>query len=250
MVSKNVKIIIGSILAIVGVIALAQGMGYIDLPFTSGFSTLGVTGNRVGISVASTKVTRPAYLSTVGTGYEYKWKITASNTGNVAWNTGWIKVRLGTVGSTAVSTTCAANPASCPGGTVGGSFWVEKCSLGTDIQGCREDIVGAWGFKYSTDGVNWLSCPDYLEKVCSIDVGVVSPGASKTIWTKLKVPSAATQGNYPLMAQAWAWADATYAIAGMHDTLTVGTITGNLVITMMGLLSLFGAAISYGWAFV
>lgn len=238
MVSKKWAIPIGIVLAAVGVLALLDGTEYIDLPFPSGFSTLSATGSRVGVSVRSTKVTRPPYLSTVMAGYEYKWKVTASNTGNVAWDTGWINVRLGSVGSTAVSTTCAANPASCPDGTVGGSFWVERCASGTDVQACRENIVSTWVFRYSTDGSTWRSCPDYHEKVCSIDLGTVSPGTSATLWLRLKVPDAATNGNYPLITQAMGWADATYAIAGTHDTLTVGTFSGNIVMSMMGLLSL------------
>jgi hypothetical protein len=255
---KKSYVIGGSIAMIAGVVLLLSGLGLIDIKFPT--STLSVTpfGNRLGIQLQTSKMEAPLPFSFVSRGYTYKWKVDITNTGTVTWSTGWVNVRLGVNGATAVQTTCSANPASCPDTKVGGSFYVERCSSGTDVTACREDLT-AWGFKFSGDGTNWLSCPGgtypggkasatYNNKVCSIDLGDVTPGTKKTIYFQLTIPSSATDGNYPFIVQAMAWADATYAVAGQYDTLTVGAVAGNLVLTFIGFLSLLGgvSAIALG----
>ncbi|MHA1866392.1 MAG: hypothetical protein ACTSWZ_07790 [Candidatus Heimdallarchaeaceae archaeon] len=234
--------IIGLILAVVGIVLVLNSFGIINIPT----STLSVapTGT-VGVQVTS-NFRLWNFLSTITAGNTFKWSVTVKNTGSLPWDTGWVKVRLGVNGAQVVDVTCQSNPSSCPSDTVIGSFKVEKCQYGTDVESCREDIVNTWGFKYSTDGSNWLSCPDYLQKVCSIDVGVVNPGESRTFYFKMTVPSGITSGNFPLITQAFAWNGATYAVAGTYDPLKVGTMQGEISLAMVGaILTLLGGLLLY-----
>jgi len=253
MVSKNVKIIIGSILAIIGVVTLLQGMGIINILSTTGtyfMSTIG--GKTAGIEITSTKIEGPIALSTVGEGYEYKWRVTVRNRGTINWNDFWTIHRLGVRGATVTDCTVPR---------VGGSWKCEQCQYGKDTQACRIDIR-TWGFAYSLDdGNTWNSCPEPREKNCHLNSIVLTgsrgmaSGGSVTYLIKLKIPSVET-GDYPLITDGRVWLEdplpdgTTYAISGNYDMLTVGTIVPEISFTLLGLLSIIGAVGMFVWALV
>ena len=248
---KEVQKIAGILLVVIGSVILLQGFNIIDIPGLS-YSVVTPLGNRLGLSVNVNK--QPTGLAFVSEGYTYKMKVTVKNTGTVGWNTGWVNVRLGTKDSSVVTTTCQQNPSSCPSETIGGSFLVEQCPYGTDISTCREDL-NEWSFGWSADGTNWNSgctgtypgggaSAGYSNKVCSIDLGTVHPGNTKTIYFRVTVPSGKTGGTYPFIVQSMAWADATYAVSGDYEPLEVGQISGTIEI-IIGLLSVIaGLAIA------
>lgn len=259
-IKKTICVVSGAIALVAGIVFVLSYMGYIDIKLPMSTLTITPYGNRLGIGVSVSKVNPPVPLSTVSKGYTYKWKATITNTGTVAWTYGQINVRLGTNGATAVLTTCAQNPSSCQDvPNIGGSFYVERCSYGTDVTACREEL-STWGFKFSQDGTNWLPCPggtypggqsacSCSNKVCAINLGDVGTGTTKTIYFQLTVPStAASPGSYPFIVQGMAYADAYYAVSGQYDTLTVGTISGNVTLAFIGFLSLLGglALIAFG----
>jgi len=252
-IKRKVPLIIGIVITILGVVAVLDYFGIISIPIPGFASVMTSAGHSLGISVTNQRITYPLTLSTVGTGYAYKWKTIISNTGGVAWNTGWTKARIGIAGTTATLCTCSACSASCGGqSSIGGSFYVESGTCGKDVSACRETLEN-WGFKWSADGTTWNSgctgtypgssvAAKYVasgDKVCSIDLGVVAAATTKSIYWQLTVPSAVT-GTYPFMVQSFGYADATYAVGGSYDNLIVGAVSGDTTLAFIGFLSLIG----------
>jgi hypothetical protein len=263
-VKHKYSLIIGIVVLIVGLVATMDYFGVISIPIPGLTNSIASPSGTVELSVPIYRIQYPLTLSTVSTGYTYKWSSPLTNTGTVDWTDSWINVRLGIAGATAATVTCASNPSSCSSGTVGGSFYVDQCSSGTDVQACRLDLT-TWTFKWSPDGTTWnTGCtgtyPGALKSagaslyVCSVDIGPVTHGASaKPIYWQLTVPAGTANGNYPFIVQGMAYASASYSLGttgGSYDTLTVGTVSGSLALAFVGFISIIGGFALLGYAFV
>jgi len=242
--NKKIYGVIGLVIMLSGMLFFAQTKGWIDLS-TAGRVKLSTTsGQQLGISV-NTRVDKPV-TSVVVSGNTYQWKTTSKNTGTVSWDNAWILVRIAIPEST--TTELCNHVDECTGATIGNCFTVEKCSYGTDVQNCREDIKNTWKLQYSTDGNNWMtpSCTDECGnygKVCALDFAkTVIPGQEETMYFKVTVPESAENADYPLITSLMAYAGGTYGIASDTDNLTVGTISGRFLMEALGLLSMIGGA--------
>jgi len=232
---KPIYVMIGAATAIVGTILLLNGMGIINLNLPLTYKLAVAPQGTIGITVGTDVKSYPYPLATVGKGYTYKWKMELKNTGTLAWDEGWVTIRVGVNGATIVDKTESG---------VGGTFKVEKCSAGTDVAACRVDLSSAgWNLQESTDGSTWTSpSAGCVDNVCSIRKTSVAVGETVTRYFRLTVPTTASEGNYPLITNGMAYASGTYAVASKTDNLSVGTISGSLVITILGLLALLGGA--------
>ena len=240
MVKYDRKLIGGIFLAVIGAFLIAYSQGWISIPTGTSLSIAEQPGERIGISL-TTNFQRSLPFSMVAKGYTFKWKAEARNTGTLKWDDSWITVRLGVKGAQVVGYTE-------PG--VAGAYSVEKCSYGTNVIQCREDIRDEWNLKYSTDGINWYK-PNCInpatgayERVCSLGLGSVGAGQSKTIWFQITVPPGKADGIYPLITTLVAETErkVAYAVASKVDPLIVGTIQGDLIMEMIGLLALIAGA--------
>jgi hypothetical protein len=235
-------VVIGATAAMLGAFFLLSGMGIISFNLPLTYKLALTPQENIGITITTDVKNYPYPLAAVGKGYTYKWKMDLKNTGTVNWDEGWVTIRVGINGATVVDKTEAG---------IAGTFKVEKCSAGTDVAACRVDLSSSgWNLQESTDGTTWSSpsggCQD---NVCSISsLGPVNAGQTLTKYFRLTVPSTASEGNYPLITDGMAYASGKYAVASKSDSLSVGTISGDLVITVVGLLALLGgiAAIAFG----
>jgi len=243
---KKIYAYAGATLLVVGILLTAYQMGWLDQlmsPFL-GISTATPMGSMLGLQF-STSTESPMFypLSMVMPGATYRWKGVLTNTGTATWQNAWVVVRLGINGATVTTKT--------ESGTIG-SFAVEQCSAGVDVSACREDIVNTWNLQVSTDGTTWQGCSNPGDKVCSIESPVISipvaPGQSRTVYFKLTVPSTAS-GNYPLITQLMVFADGTRAVKSATDTLSIGTVSGEWVLTFVGFLAAIAGLAMLGFAF-
>ena len=243
---KKYRLIIGIVILIVGIVGSLQFFNIWN------FFPSNLTFGGLGMSLSTTRYMWLPF-STLSPGVAYKWTSTVTNTGTLPWSTGWINVRLGINGATAVQTSCALNPASCSGGTVVGNFYVDKCSGQIDVVACREDFVPTWAFKWSADGTTWntgctgtypgsTAAANYNNKVCSIDIGTVGPSSTKTIYYQLTLPTSyPSSGSWPFMTQLMAYNAGTYGVVGSTDTISVlpaGAISGTMSLQLVGMMSL------------
>jgi hypothetical protein len=247
---KPIYVVIGAALTMVGAILLLSQTGIISFNLPMSVKMAVASGQTLGLTLTTDVKSYPYPLATVGKGYTYKWKVELKNTGTATWDGGWVTVRVGINGASVVSVNCQTNPASCDV-PVAGNFYVERCSSGTDVEACRVDLSSSgWNLLQSDDGVNWVSPSGGCSKrVCSVaSSGPIAPGQSMIKYFKLTVPTTASEGNYPLITNGMASVSGTYAIASKSDNLSVGTISGELIVSLIGALMLIGgvAAIVFG----
>lgn len=203
---KNVLVAIGAILIILGCISMMYSMGLF------GFSAQRIaavlpSGNLAG-QVGVFKSFSP--FSTVIPGASYQWQVVVKNTGNVNWDNLAVNVIL-------------------------------------EQSGTRVDIT-QWGFQWRED-TTWKSgdCTGGSASSCSFPTTVtqLAAGSSKTYYIRLTIPGTA-YGSYTLKVILNAAVGSTvYSnIASKTDTLTTGTLSGELVLSFIGALSIFGGVAS------
>jgi hypothetical protein len=235
---KPIYVAIGAAVAIVGAVFLLNEMGIINLNLPLSYKLAVAPQGSMGITINTDVKSYPYPLATVARGVTYKWKMDLKNTGTINWEQAWVTIRVGVNGASVVDKTE-------PG--IAGTFKVEQCSAGTDVIACRVDLSSAgWNLQESIDGQNWYSpsggCAD---RVCSIGVLTsINAGQTLTRYFRLTVPTTASEGNYPLITNGMAYASGTYAVASKTDNLSVGTMSGDLVITLIGTLALVGGVAS------
>ena len=234
--------IIGIIALVVGIFLLA--MPYVPINFPASLMSTTPRGERVGISLTTDVKSYPYPLSTTPKGQTYKWEVTAKNTGTVDWSDSWVTVRVGIKGSTVTTKTESG---------VKGAFAVEQCSYGTDVPSCKVDIGSSgWNLQYfvgsCSESKSWIT-PEIQQKVGSVVFSSIPAGQSKKACFKLSVPANAEDGNYPLITNLQAYASGTWHVAHKTDNLSVGTVSGDLVLQMIGVLSIFAGLALIGKAF-
>jgi len=243
MVKYDRKLIGGIFLAIIGAFLIAYSQGWISIPTGTSLSIAEKPGERIGISI-STNFQRSIPLSMVAKGYTYQWRLDAKNTGTLKWDDSWVTLRIGVKGAQVIGKAIK-----------GGVISVEKCDYGEDVVQCREDIRDEWMLKISYDGgATWQDPPcinpetGTYERVCHISFGPLGAGQTKSAWFRITVPANKKDGVYPLitnlMAQTGTEHGIMYAIASKVDPLFVGTIQGDIIMQLIGLLALVvGAAL-------
>lgn len=195
-------------------------IGALLLIYSSGITSAGKLSviterGKIGIELHTTKVYE---LSLVSPGATYAWELEAKNTGTIDWSNSWVTVRVGTDGSIVVDKTEEG---------IIGSFKVEKCQYGTDVEQCREDLgISGWNLQYHNGKCgsqsSWLT-PTCNKNVCSIPFGELKSGSSKSACFKLTIPNDA-KGNYPLITNLMAYVSGYYAVASKVDSITIGSI--------------------------
>ncbi|MFQ6068021.1 MAG: hypothetical protein ACE5KD_00600 [Candidatus Bathyarchaeia archaeon] len=200
------------------------------------------TGQKLGIDVTSTARTYPFPLSTLVPGQSYKWTVSLANTGTVAWTASWATLRIGIDGSTVTSTGCSLGP-----NEVAIDFQCESCPSGTDVPACREQIDSTgWNMRSLTSEIT-LVC-DSTSKMCTADLGGLAVGGTTSFEVAVTVPSTYTTGTYPFIVNGVAQKDKNFIVDAEVDNLTLGTVSGDVVLTFIGALSIIGAGVTLAMA--
>ena len=234
--SKNkALLVLGIVLLAVGVYTLLPTIG-IKLPT----SVMAVTPTGTyGMEVETKEVQGlpNPFAIQVAAGRTYTWNMTVKNTGTIAWDGFWFTMRLAIPGSTAVDKQ--------ESGLIGTST-VEQCSAGTDTPDCRVDLT-QWSLQYARsidpvtkNLVNPIS-PSCGNKICAFTMtssDIPSPGSEKSFYFSLKVPDTAPTGNYLLITNLGVnHATKTIMQKASVETVTVGTLKGEIVITLTALVA-------------
>jgi len=203
---KNVMLGMGVVLLVAGIFSIAYGMGFF------GFSAKRIAAilpeGKVGGQVGVFKGFLP--FSVVVPGATYEWKVVVKNTGDVDWNHHTVVVTL-------------------------------------EQDGSRVDIT-KWGFGWREDTTwNAGDCEGGTASSCTFPTTThsLSSGSSKTYHIKLTIPSDA-YGSYTLKVILNAVVGSTHYsnIASKTDTLTIGTVSGEITLTFIGALSMIGGVAS------
>jgi len=236
-------VVIGAFLSIVGAILLLYQEGTLK---AERLYSITPSGEVVGIEM---KIKRGFSLfSTVTPGASYKWKVTLKNTGNVKWDSSWVTFRVGVNGAQVVK----VGPSTC--GSDYGDCLVERCSYGTDVPQCREQICygyeGTWNIQSRTSGV-FLNCVPADKMASTTNLPGLEPGQSTTFEFSLDVPQGKPLGNYPLILNGGvSYAGKVWIVDSEYDMLSLGTISGELTMSFIGALSLLGGVASIVAGFV
>ena len=94
--NKKTKMYIFVVIAVIGIFLLASSFNLIPASIIPFASVAPVNSNGVGVSLSSTTINHPPLLSIFNlvSGSKYSWVLTAKNTGTVAWNGGYVTVRI------------------------------------------------------------------------------------------------------------------------------------------------------------
>ena len=197
---KTTYLIAGIVLSTIGAVTILYSMGY--LGFTATQASL-VGG---GILGGGMRTSRLESLSTVVPGATYQWKIDIKNTGTVSWDGYQIVLGLFTGDYS---------------GIVKISGWVPQYKEGTSTTWVSPEVVG------DTATIDRSSTP-------------VAVNEMKTFYVKLTIPSGTT-GTINFKPTLMGRVGSTWTnLAAQVDTLTMGAISGTLVLSLIGALSLLG----------
>jgi len=202
---RGTLIVFGIALLLVGVVSLLYATG------TIGFGAVQIASMmpRTGVSgtVSANVQYYPFPLSTVVPGSTYEWSVTVSNTG---------------------------------------TSWDEHQVIFTLVNsaGGLEDICTDWQIKWREDGT-WNDM-DYCipDGGCHFMRPGLAGGQSKTYHVKMTIPSTAV-GNYEFHVDLHGWIGGTnYFVGEDIDTLSTGAISGSVVLSFIGALSIIGAGVT------
>ena len=234
---EDVRKIVGVLLIAVGIVILLHGFGYIQ--FAVRKPLVAIPSGTVGMEITSTAKSFSFPLATVVPGATYKWSVTLKNTGTVDWTEPDFYLRM------ARDYTQKTFSNAVPGYD---KAYVDKCDSKIDDISCREDLIGTWKFMYSYDGQNWVEA-SVTDRIFSVGYHTLNAGETKTWYFKITAPNNA-QGNYYVIATGGAQVGtARYIIDSKVDTISVGTISGELVLTFIGSLSLIAGLGFALWGF-
>ena len=236
-------VVIGAFLSIVGAILLLYQEGTLR---AERLYAITPRGEVVGIEM---KIKRGfSIFSTVTPGVSYKWKVTLKNTGNVGWDSCWVTFRVGVNGAQVVK----GDPETCDSDY--GDCLVEKCAYGEDTPKCREQICygyeGTWNFRTVTPGV-FYTCDPSDKMAATSNLPALEPGESTTFEFALDVPRGKPLGSYPLILNGGvSYGGKVWIVDSEYDMLDLGTISGELGMTLVGALSLLGGIASIVAGFI
>jgi hypothetical protein len=237
---EDTRKIVGILLIVAGIVILLKGFGYLNLSLRK--PLVAVPNGYVGMEITTDVKSFSFPLATVAPGATYKWSVTLKNTGTVDWPeyTFWLRMAKDYTQKTWSSFVSGYNTA-----------YVDKCDSLVDDASCREDLIGTWKFQISYDGQTWV---DASNLVSNKVFGVVKyeplkAGTAMTWWFKITAPTNA-QGNYYIIATgATRIGSAAYLVDSKVDTISVGTMIGELVLTFIGALSLIAGLGFALWGF-
>ena len=241
---KIYRIAISSLLLIVGIALIVYGQNL--LPSMSMGPLAMTPQGKVGIAIETDIKSRPPFLATVAPGATYQWKVTFKNTGNVNWDKAVYHLRIVKDGGTTVWRSCTSCPSECSycGWTATNCapgydhFYADKCDSKCDTTECRIDL-SSWDMQIKKEGYDWYDISPYQEnRVANFGWGTVSPGSTETWYFKLKAPQS---GYYHVIVGTTVWIGSTRYEFSKVDTISVGTVNGDLTLTFIGALSLISA---------
>jgi len=251
---EDVRKIVGVLLIAVGIVILLHGFGYIQFAVRKPLVT--VPSGTVGMEITSTAKSFSLPLATVAPGAEYKWSITLRNTGTVNWDTFSTNLRIAKAYAQRSDCSLCQSPCTSCGYTCQNfiegykTYYADKCDSKCDYIECRESLSG-WKIYYSFDGSTWTDATPVLQ-----DSGTIlrytgtnlNSGSSFTWYFKITAPSS---GNYYAIVNAIALigSENKYIIDSKVDTISVGTVSGELVLTFIGALSLIAGLGFALWGF-
>lgn len=196
----------------IGIVLLA--IGALVVAYSMGL--FGFTAKQVstvgGVVQGTVYSSRRFALSTVVPGATYEWKITAKNTGNVDWTHHTIVIQL-------IQDGAFVNPNN-------------------------------WGLQYREDGT-WIApsfstVPDAYFPLAATPLAA---GASKTYYIKMTIPGGLSKTTrLDTILNAKIGTAAYSGVAGQSDTLSIGAVSGELILTIIGALSILGGIGTIGFA--
>ena len=241
---KIYRIAISSLLLIVGIALIVYGQNL--LPSMSMGPLAMTPQGKFGIAIETDIKSRPPFLATVAPGATYQWKVTLKNTGNINWDKGAYHLRIVKDGGTTITRTCSGCPSGCStcGDILTGcapgydKFLVDKCDSKCDSTDCRIELT-TWDMKFKTETTDWIDISSYEKnRVLNFNLGGVPAGSSQTWYFKIRAPES---GYYYVIVTADAWVGSTRYEFSKQDTISVGTVNGDLTLTFLGALSLISA---------
>lgn len=237
---EDARKIVGILLIVAGIVILLKGFGYLNLSLRKPLAA--VPNGYAGMEITTDVKSFSFPLATVAPGATYKWSVTLKNTGTVDWTSYTFYLRM------AKDYTQKTFPNAVPGYN---TAYVDKCGSLVDDASCREDLIGTWKFMISYDGQNWVDASNLVSnKVLSVVANYpLKAGTAMTWWFKITAPTNA-QGNYYVIATGGALVgSAVYLVDSKVDTISVGTMIGELVLTFIGALSLIAGLGFALWGF-
>ncbi|MFW6002061.1 MAG: hypothetical protein ACOCQD_01870 [archaeon] len=237
---KKIYLVIGIVVLVGAVLSMSGGYGF-GLSTTTSYSALTDNGEEVGMDVSLSRPRGDSLLpfATMEKGETYKFQADITNTGSLDWPNSQFSMRLGTKDSEIVNISaseCGADEGEC---------LVERCSEGTDVEGCRERIVDDWKLKEYNG--SWET-PNSEERTAAIRIGELEVGESKTIEFQLTPPDTDSNDNptdgetFPLLGNLGVISSSGHNIVNTaQNELTVGSYGGDIVLNFVSLMSVLGA---------
>jgi hypothetical protein len=237
---EDTRKIVGVLLIVVGIVILLKGFGYLNLSLRK--PLVAVPNGYAGMEITTDVKSFSFPLATVAPGATYKWSVTLKNTGTVDWTYPEFFLRI------ARDYTQKTFSSGVPGYN---TAYVDKCDSKVDDISCREDLIGTWKFQFSYDGQNWQDASSFIQdRVFKLGFYEgLKAGEAKTFWFKITAPTN-IQGNYYVIVTGLAQIGSTlYIVDSKVDTISVGTVIGELVLNFIGALSLIAGLGFALWGF-